>query len=193
MSAEPAILRRCEADGFRVFRGAWNVNLIGRSSNRDQAGDLFDDWIHVVFQDDAEHWIDLAFRATTDPGNRWMTAPMRSAGCAIMAAGHQYRGLWRLGLHRGKVPALCQVGVCKFYRDNDRDKILDMDPDTLTEGVVGLNLHPSGSGNTERIGLWSAGCQVLGGPQSDFDILLAICRRSAEIYGPRFSYTLIED
>ena len=192
MKEEPAILKRVEADGFRVFRGPWNVNLIGiRSKNRDQSGDLFDDWFHVVFQDETKNWINLAMRSTSDPGNRWMTAPMRSDGCAVKVAGRQYRGLWKLGLHRGKIPALVQVGKCAYYRDNDRDKILDLDPATIKEGVVGLNCHPSGP-DSQRIGLWSAGCTVLPN-QEEFDMLLSICRRSASIYGPRFSYTLLDE
>ena len=192
MTTEPGIIKRMEADGLRVFRGPWNVNLVGvRSKNRDQSGDLFDDWIHCVFQDETKNWINLALQSTCDPGNRWMTEPMRRAGCAVMVAGVQYRGLWALGLHRGKIPALVQVGSCKYYRDNNRDKIMDLDPATIRDGVVGLNCHPAGA-DSQKIGLWSAGCQVVAN-QQEMDLLLAICRRSASIYGPRFSYTILDE
>ena len=187
----PAILQRVEADGHRVFTGAWNKNLVGvRSKERDQAGDLFDDWIHVVFQTSDGAWVDLAVASTVDPGVRWMASPMRSEGAAVMAPG-QYRGLWELGLHKGKIPALVQVGPCRYYRDNNRDKILNLDPATGGDGIIGLNLHPAGE-DSQRIGLWSAGCQVVA-HQGEFDIVLSLCRRSAERYGPRFSYTLIEE
>ena len=191
MTTEPAILQRVRADGHRVFTGPWNVNLIGvRSANRDQAGDLFDDWLHCVFQTDAGNWIDLCFQATTDPGRRWLEKKGgHGRGAAIMAPG-QYRGLWALGLHRRRVPALVQVGRCRYYRDKDRDTILDMDPATIEDRIVGLNCHPAGP-DSKRIGLWSAGCQVVAN-QDEFDTLLSICRRSSQYYGPRFTYTLIE-
>ena len=116
---------------------------------------------------------------------------MNVKGTAILVPG-QYRGSHKIGLHRGKYKALVQTGgrVC-VYRDNNKDDILDMDPATEQDGYFGINLHKAGSHSTE-VDKWSAGCQVWANAD-DFAAFMAIVEKSAETYGPQFTYTLIDE
>ena len=67
-----------------------------------------------------------------------------------------------------------------------------MEPGTDESGVVGLNIHRSSASRTStKIGKFSAGCQVLANPD-EFDLLVSLCDRAAELYGPRFTYTLTD-
>ena len=67
-----------------------------------------------------------------------------------------------------------------------------MEPGTDETGVVGLNIHrASASRRSTEIGKFSAGCQVFADPD-EFDLFIGLCEKAAELYGPRFSYTLIE-
>ena len=191
MSQLPAILQRSEAAGHVVFkRGAWNVNLIGvRSASRE--ANRFDDWMHVVFKDDSGTWVDLSFECTTDPGTYHLENPGRREGTAILKAG-QYRSVWKIDLHQGKYEALCQRnGEVSVFRDSSRDSILHMSNDSVYDGWFGINIHKAGS-NSTIVNKWSAGCQVIANA-SEWEIFMAIIRKSAELHGDTFSYTLLED
>ena len=186
----PAILARVREAGHRIFtNGAWNLNLVGvRTASR--TANTFDDFIHAVFKDSSGGWVDLAFRATTDPGLYWRNEPPRVEGVAVLCAG-QYPGAYTLGLHQGRYEALVQRAPVTVYRDDNRDDRLDLDPDTRESGHFGINVHRAG-GDSSIVNRWSAGCQVIANAR-EFDVLLSVCRRSAEIWGDRFTYTLIED
>ena len=116
---------------------------------------------------------------------------MNVRGTAIMCPG-QYRGSHVLGYHRGRYRALVQSRPVRYWRDGNKDEVLDMEPGTEESGGVGLNIHRSSASRTStKIGKFSAGCQVLANPD-EFDLLVSLCDRAAELYGPRFTYTLIE-
>ncbi len=70
---------------------------------------------------------------TTTPGEYYLVHPMRpSQGCAMMAPG-QYRGAYTRGLHEGK-QAIRHHKKVKYYRENDHDRELDLDPGTFHIG-----------------------------------------------------------
>jgi hypothetical protein len=59
------------------------------------------------------------------------------------------------------------------------------------EGTYGLNIHRAHASRTStQVGKFSAGCQVFADP-NEFDDFMILCRKSAELYGSRFTYTLI--
>ena len=186
----PAILQKVEALGHSVFtRGAWNVNLIGVRTASREAG-KFDDKIHQVFRDGFGRWVDLSFPCTTDPGLYWLDRST-NRGTAILKAG-QYRGAYRIALHRGRYPALCQRRPVTVWRDRNRDNKLDhARPST---GLFGINIHHAGetTDTDDAVSAWSAGCTVL--PSlDDWAVFWSVIERSAELYGESFTYTLIED
>ena len=188
---EPPILAALEELGLAVFRrGLWNVNLLGIRSRAREAG-VFDDLVGVVYRDHRGSWVEAFYAATTDPGLYWLQNPTRIAGTAILAPG-QYRGAYELGLHRGRYQALVQRGPVDVFRDGNRDATLDAVGE-LHRGYFGINIHRASSSRAStRVGRWSAGCQVVADPD-DFDDLIEVCRKSAQLYGPRLTYTLIAE
>lgn len=190
MSVRPPLLDEVARRGHAVFeRGLYNLNIIGIRSP-DRTSNEFNDRICVVYRD-GNGWVTRTFAATTDPGVYWREHPMNVRGTAILCPG-QYRGSHVLGHHRGRYRALVQARPVKYWRDSNRDEVLDMEPGTDESGVVGLNIHrASASRRSTEIGKFSAGCQVFADPD-EFDLFVGLCEKAAELYGPRFSYTLIE-
>jgi hypothetical protein len=166
-----------------------DVNILGIRASRNEAN-LFDDLVVLIYSENG-YPVLKKYPATTDPGNFWLFNPERVEGTAILVP-NQYRGAYTMGLHKGR-EALVQAGNLKVYRDNNKDAILDCDPSTIQTGRFGINIHgESPTSESQTVGRWSAGCQVI---QRDEDLqeLLATCKRSARLYGPYFSYTLIEE
>lgn len=193
MSYTPPLLRKLKDKDYAVFDGDadYDLNIIGvRNDVSHRKPDLYLDDM-FVFWKQSGIWRCFNAALTTTPGEYYLVHPMRpDKGCAIMCPG-QYRGAYKRGLHKGK-PGLLQRGAkVKWYRDNDRDTVLDLDPSTVTSGYAGLNIHRGG--RSERVGRWSAGCQVLRGDK-DMDFLVELCDKQIEVNGwDRFTYTLIEE
>ena len=186
----PVLLDFVAALGHTVFeRGEYNLNIIGIRSAVHHPNQ-FDDRICVVYKD--EHgWITRTWRATCDPGQYWLNHPMKVTGTAILVPG-QYRSVYKISKHRGAYDALCQRGGrVKIYRDNTKDEILDMDPESVTEGYYGINIHKAGTASTE-VNKWSAGCQVFANA-NDFKEFMALCYEADAKWGETFSYTLIDE
>lgn len=175
------------AKGYKFFEGDRNINLIGiRKDNK--LSNEFDDKLVVVIQLNGQTKIKTFENFTTDPGAYYTKEKLLNKdGAAIMKPG-QYRGLWQIGLHRGKYKALVQVGKCVVYRDGDKDE--EIDAVLEDEGRFGINMHHAY--DSEQINRYSAGCQV---HQEDdqLNYVLRLCEVSAEVYGSRFTYTLLEE
>ena len=189
----PVVLRAIGAAGHSVYwRGDYHLTLFGiRSESRE--ANRFDDVLGVAYTVDGR-WVVETFAGTTDPGSYWLRNPSRVSGTAILVPG-QYRDVWRIDLHGGKYPALCQrAGNVRVYRDLNRDDVLDLDPSTIVEGSFGINIHRSrAGGESEAVEKWSAGCQVFK-RSADFDRVMTLARQQVEKTGiETFSYTLISE
>jgi hypothetical protein len=173
--------------------GDYNVNINGirNSDTCERVTNHYDDWMTVSYMVDGE-WKYHIWPITTDPGLYWMDHPMNKDGCAILVPG-QYRGVYKLDYHRGKYLALCQrLGSVSVYRDGDKDDMYDFNAATISDGKFGINIHRSSAYNTTtEIDRYSAGCQVFSNPD-DFDEFIDIMKKSSEIWGNKFTYTLIE-
>jgi len=169
-----------------------NVNIIGCRSNQTKANE-FDDCLFLVYRDDNKNWIVDSYQVTTDIGIRYLKTPINEDGAAILVPG-QYRGVYSVAKHRGKYDALCQKnGKVKVWRDDDRDKILDMDDSTIQEGYFGINIHRAAVvGEVERVNGYSAGCQVFKSAR-DFNEFMALIKLSTKKYDNKFTYTLITE
>lgn len=189
----PPLLRKCQALGYKIFTEQnYDLNLIACRSPSREAG-KFDDIFHVIYRV-GDRFIHESFPCTTDAGLYWLHNPSRVAGTAILVPG-QYRSVYKLDMHAGKYLALCQRnGVVQVYRDNNRDSILDHNPDSIETGYFGINIHrASRYGEAEDVGRYSAGCIVLQSPD-DFDHLIALAKRQRDTLGyDTFSLTLLED
>ena len=186
----PMVLQMVRDRGHRVFTsGEYNLNIVGVRSAHNGTN-RFDDELHVVYRDHRGQWVDLSFECTTDPGLYYLQNPMNVKGTAILKPG-QYRGSHKIGLHRGQYTALVQVAPVTVYRDRNRDSVMQLDPDSEASGVYGINVHHAGSTERDAVNRWSAGCTVISN-LAEWEIFLSVVRRSAERYGDRFTYTLID-
>jgi hypothetical protein len=187
---KPLILERVESLGHVVFAsGAYNINIIGERTPNQEAN-KFDDRLHLVFKNEDDEWQHLWFECTTDPGTYWLENPGNHKGTAIMVPG-QYRGAYKIDKHAGRYDALCQRnGTVQCYRDSNRDRVLDMDPESITQGFYGINIHHAGT-DSKNVDKWSAGCTVVGN-MADWDVFFSVVKKSADLYGNQFTYTLIE-
>jgi len=170
-------------------KGGYDLNIFGIRT-LDNRANTFNDVIGVMYLFN-DRWNCFMFPATTDPGVYYREHPMNVNGTAILVPG-QYRGAFKLGLHSG-YPALVQKSPLKVYRDNNKDEVLDLDPDSIQEGMFGINLHHAGSSQASTVvDKWSAGCQVVADPfQHQF--LYSLAKKSSSLFGDGFTYTLLEE
>ena len=104
-------------------------------------------------------WTIHTYKITTDPSNVNLQKPINKNGTAIVKEG-QYKGLFKVGLHKG-YEALVQAVPITVIRDNNKDDILDIKNNKEETGMFGINMHRASiNGNNNEIGLYSAGCQV---------------------------------
>jgi len=184
------IIKTLKEKDYLVFEDDsknFNLNIVGIRTN-DQESNKFNDWM-VIFWKYLGKWNNMSFPITTDPGTYWRKHPMNVKGTAILKEG-QHRGMWKVGKHQDKYPALRQNKPCTVIRDNNKDNVLDYTGDE-DFGSFGINHHKAGA-NSTQVGKWSAGCQVQ--PNSAlFYIEMEIFRESAASWGNSFTYTLIHE
>ena len=166
----------------------YDVNIVGirNSSTGQNVTNIFDDSLTVSYKENGE-WKTKNWPATTDPGKKGVMEYHNSAGVARLVEG-QYRGSHQLGLHQGKYEALRQKDNVKVYRDDNKD--MKYDENKIQEGVFGINIHKAGADST-YVENWSEGCQVFK-KAADFEEFMKIIRKSRDIHGNSFTYTLIE-
>ena len=180
--------------GYAYFKkGSYNLNIIGVRAKGRKVTNLYDDILVVIYNDESGKQVKKLYNITTEPGSYYMYKQLLNPkGTAILVPG-QYRGCWKLGLHKGQYKALCQSKPIKVYRDNNRNAIYDLEPKTIEQGMFGINIHRSDKGITRTtIDRYSAGCQVFNNPQ-DFAEFIAICEKQKALYGNSFTYTLINE
>jgi hypothetical protein len=169
-----------------------NLNIIG--VRRDNHGtNEFDDFLVVLYKNQNLKEECKVYSITTDPGEHWLKNPLNPKGTAVLVPG-QYRGTWKLGRHQNKYEALVQAKPVKVWRDNNKDNIIDYQGfNTLSEGYFGINIHRSNPyDKSYLVNKWSAGCQVFQSVK-DYDEFLDMCKRSANLYGNSFTYTLLTE
>lgn len=178
--------------GYAFFtEGKYNLNIIGIRSKGNNITNKFDDILCVIFKDSKGVWQKYLYSITTDPGLYYMAQGCNKNGCAIMVPG-QYRGLWKIGFHKGQYKALVQNKPVKVYRDKDRDNVYDFDPKTIEEGVFGINLHKAGK-ESIQIDKWSAGCQVFASAAKFYEFLAFAEKQVETGMGKTFTYTLLKE
>jgi hypothetical protein len=184
------VIQALDRLGYPHFKGDFNLTLVGiRSNNKD--ANSFNDVLAVLFSSGKNQNIVL-LPMTSDPGVYYRENPINDDGTAVLVPGH-YRSCWQSGMHRGQYPALVQVGNVAVYRDNNHDQNIDTNDASIQRGLFGINLHRSAKDYiSSQVDRWSAGCQVLADPD-DFGVLMALVEKSTEIYGRKFSYTLLTE
>ena len=188
--ALPPILQLVESQDYAVFTsGDYNLNITGiRSPER--VANSFDDRLCVTYKVNGM-WVTEPFEITTDPGSPYLLKPINDYGCAVLCPG-QYRGAYSIGKHRGQYLALVQTSKVKVFRDNNRDNVLDMNPESTQEGYFGINIHKR-SGEADSVNGASAGCQVFR-YEKEFDRFMYLAGKQVSERGFKtFTYTLLEE
>jgi len=181
-----------KAKGYVWFEDAdnkgYDVNIVGirNSATGQTVTNVFDDYLTISYKVNGEKKFHI-WPATTDPGKKGVREYHNAAGVARLVEG-QYRSSHIIRLHQGKYEALGQNKPVKVYRDANRD--MTYDENKIQEGVFGINIHKAGADST-YVENWSEGCQVFK-KAADFEAFMAICRKSRDIHGNSFTYTLIE-
>ena len=176
--------------GYKIFSRPYELNIWGVRSKQTRSN-KFDDEFHVFYKTGFLNWEYHVFPATTDPGTYWLNSPMNEQGTAILKAG-QYLEAYELGMHRGKYIALTQRKPVTVYRDYNRNAILDFFNGTKVTGLFGINIHRAMlKGTTRYVDEFSAGCQVFANGE-DFAKFIGMCEKHRQLYGNRFSYTLVD-
>lgn len=146
----------------RIPKERW---ICGVRSKADLPG-KFDD---KFYDFDGETCIGVLI-GTTHPGLTILRSfeKYSKLGAAVLKADEWYYDVWKFGKHKGKIPALLQLGAkFKFYRDGDRDAKAE-EIGKVYEDFIGANYHTNTYDLSESnqdialddIGAWSAGCQV---------------------------------
>ena len=166
----------------------YDVNIVGirNTATGQKVTNAFDDYLTISYKENGQ-WKCHVWPATTDPGKKGVMEYHNKDGVARLVEG-QYRGSHIIRLHQGKYEALGQDKPVKVYRDANKD--MTYDENKITEGVYGINIHKAGADST-YVENWSEGCQVFK-KSADFEAFMKICRKSKDIHGNRFTYTLIE-
>lgn len=178
--------------GYAYFsNGAYNLNIIGIRSKERKDNNSFDDIIVVDYKNNSGVKFKFIHDITTNPGIKSLKELKNSKGCAILVPG-QYRGCWTIGYHQGKYKALVQCKPVKVYRDKNKDNILDMDENSIDEGIFGINIHKAGK-DSKIVDNWSAGCQVFAN-EDDFNAFMELCDNQIRNgKGRTFTYTLLDE
>ena len=182
--------------GYAFFEsGDYNLNIVG-VRNQFGLADTFDDKMNLFYKVGGE-WVVDSYEITSEPGTNILRRPLRSVrhkGTAILVP-NQYRSTYRIGTHGGKrkYKALCQRGgEVEVWRDNNRDRIADIDG-PREAGFFGINIHRQwGPDDREYTDGVSAGCQVFRS-SVDFYEFMETCQIAADEYGNSFTYTLIDE
>ena len=175
---------------YAFFKGDLNLNLFGIRAT-DMLVDEWNDILGVAYEENGEQKV-LLHWGTTKPGLYYLKNKMGNINGTAILIPNQYRSCWIMGLHNGKYDALRQKGMpFEVWRDDDKDGELDYSG-KIYKDVSGLNMHTESLINEiEKVGAYSAGCQVRAHDKEHFEVMDLI-ERSAEIYGEVFSYTLFE-
>lgn len=185
-------------NGYVFFTDRYRANLFGRRNKDLMTVDKFNDVLGAAYIDGFGNAQCLEFAGTTKPGLTSLSdKPMNANGTFILAPG-QHLNCWKVGFHHADDPAKryeayqqAGSGVFKGWRDNDQDGKFDFAGKIYTD-VGGLNGHRAGINDTINVGPYSYACQVVQ-DDKEFLIWLAVGKRSAEIYGNLFHYTLFQD
>ncbi len=175
--------------GYAFFEeGEYNLNIFGVRYL--EKVNTFNDFIFVVYKNESKQWVIKQFECTTEAGVDYLKDPMNNKGTGIMFP-NQYRGAYQIGLHKG-YPALRQIKPIKVYRDNDKDSVHDLDPDTIQEGVFAINIHHATfKGKSTKVGKWSAGCMVFA-DINEWNQFFSLVKKAATKWGDIFTFTLFE-
>jgi len=187
------IKRAYEKNGVPFDTAVFSLNIFGIRAGGG-ATNTFNDLIGCAYKSDIGINTVFVAAATTDPGASYLVSPMNTRGTAVLKPGY-YAKSHKQGKHRGEYPALVQCGPLTVYRDNNRDRLIDIIPKSAETGTgQGINIHRASKNSiVEAVNNYSAGCQVFK-RAADLDYLLLLCDKQEQFTKNRFyDYTLFDE
>lgn len=185
-----SIILQSNSQGYFFDERPYKLNIVGVRNPKNTSPIKFEDQIAYFYYDNNGNINGKVVPATTSPSVYFLENPMASGGTAILKQG-QYEDSYSIGLHRGKYEAIVQSKPVTVIRDNDRNNAINIFAPTTT-GLYGINIHrASVKKNIQYIEADSSGCQTFQN-KSDFDDMMKLARKSRDLYGNKFTYTLID-
>lgn len=182
--------------GFKFFLNELSLNFIWERTS-DEITNKFTDFLHIPYIEKGVKCI-VTIPATTKPGIKGSTdSPVTVegiTGTAIIIPG-QYEGAWEFRdtvKEFSKYPYFRQVGPVDYWRDGDKDLVVDH-TQQQDDKIFGTHWHKMSNNGTFGSGLinnWSLGC--MGSPEPEFKKILLLVRKSVDLYGTKFTGTIIE-
>lgn len=170
--------------GYIFFKGDLNINLF--AIRKKVSTNVFDDEIYITYEENGNKVVKM-WACTTEAGKHYLNSPMNPKGTAIIVPG-QYRGAYTIGKHTN-YEALRQQKPLKYWRDNDRDSMHDLEG-KIYEEIGYTNIHKAGA-DSSLVNNWSAGCIVFK-KAKDFNEMMSIAKKAAKKYGNSFTFTLFD-
>lgn len=187
----------CLRKGYTWFTKPFSLNFIWERTSYN-ATNVFDDLLHVCYLDDTQNKCIITIPATTKPGLKGsLLEPVTVEGIrgtAVIEAG-QYREAWQFrdtDKEFSKCPYFRQVGKINYYRDGNKDRIIDKINRQVAK-LFGTHWHRMSNDNTygsKQVNNWSLGC--LGAPHPEWIKILPVVRKSVKLYGDKFTGTIID-
>ena len=164
------------SDYKRLPENYWIIGV----RNPEDAPNQFDDMFYLMLGEE----IVLSTTGTTNPGTPILKRGYlryNKDGAAVVESDRIYYNVWKYGLHRGKMPALKQLGnSITIYRDGDNDEKSE-EIGKRTTGYYGINFHADqynlnvADKDSKLINSWSAGCQVCN-KVHDYKEIIKLCK-----------------
>lgn len=150
-------------NNMTVFTKPFDVTL-GGIRTKDNVANTFNDWLFASYWNDKKELISVIVAGTTDAGLTARLKPTNPKGVVIIQHGIQHRGVYRLENpkvvpsergHKGK-QAFRQIAPMKYWRDNDRDNILEtgVNEEFTLSFTNGHDMGTKGF----QVNNWSEGC-----------------------------------
>ena len=187
-----AILNCMKRHNYQVYENdakPFNLNIIGIRS-RSLETDVFNDHLFYLWRYGGV-WSSFYVPVTCDPGLYWLKNPMKKIGTAVVKEG-QYKGVWKLGKHKGKYDALVQKEPITVIRDYNKDNKIDLDSGKSETSIFGINHHRASQHGSKNVGKWSAGCIVTQHPGL-YDIEIQMIKESLKYWGNSFTFTMLKE
>lgn len=143
------------------FKGYPNDYWILGVQSQEDTFNVYDDKFYVFHRDKFV----MVCSGTTNAGKNGLMKydDYNPHGVAVVKTNEWYYGVWKYGLHKGKMPALRQVRPFLISRDGDKDQKIEEGKSIPV--ICGINFHANNYDMNSKeiksiIGGWSLGCQV---------------------------------
>lgn len=183
---------------YKIYDRPYELNIVGvrKQYNGDKVSDRYIDDMNIFYKDDKGIWIHKRTKISTMPGkyyfdnffNDSLASTSSNYGTGIMAPGH-YPDCFAIGIYHEQFALKSVTSKQVAFRDKNKDGIINLDPKTLTTGNHSMHIH-RGAPTGGLVKNWSAGCQVFL-KSGSLDIFGEMCKKHFELYGGKFTYTLL--